>query len=95
MIDESIRRAELQYVDRPIDEALLDSLLETVRTYMSTLPSIVGFSLSLDYDYDLVDAFSKGQVPIVYEYTPKIPAERLTNTSVMTRKYLANLVSGN
>ena len=95
LIDESIRRAELQYVDRPIDEALLDSLLETVRTYMSTLPSIVGFSLSLDYDYDLVDAFSKGQVPIVYEYTPKIPAERLTNTSVMTRKYLANLVSGN
>lgn len=95
LIDESIRRAELQYVDRPIDEALLDSMLETVRTYMSTLPSIVGFSLSLDYDYDLVDAFSKGQVPIVYEYTPKIPAERLTNTSVMTRKYLANLVSGN
>ena len=95
LIDESLRRAELQYVDRPIDEALLDSLLETVRTYMSTLPSIVGFSLSLDYDYDLVDAFSKGQVPIVYSYTPKIPAERLTNTSVMTRKYLANLVSGN
>ncbi len=33
LIDESIRRAELQYVDRPIDEALIDSLIETVRTY--------------------------------------------------------------
>ena len=77
-------------------EALLDSLLETVRTYMSTLPSIVGFSLSLDYDYDLVDAFSKGQRPHrIFLQHPKIPAERLTNTSVMTRKYLANLVSGN
>lgn len=93
IIDESIRRAELQYVDRPIDDALIDSLIETVRTYLGTLPSIVGFSVGLDYDYDLPDAFSKGQVPIVYDYTPKLPAERLTNTSVMTRKYLANLVS--
>ena len=95
VIDESIRRAELQYVDRPIDDALIDSLIETVRTYLGTLPSIVGFSVGLDYDYDLPDAFSKGQVPIVYDYTPKLPAERLTNTSVMTRKYLANLVSAN
>ena len=99
IIDESIRRLELQYVDKPIDaddpNALIDSLLESVRTYMSTLKSIVGFSVDLDYEYDLVDAFSKGQVPIVYDYTPKLPAERITNTSVMTRKYLVNLLSAN
>ena len=91
LIDESIRRVELQYVDRPIDEALLDSLLGTVETYMSTQRSIVGFSVSLDPDANLVDAFSKGQVPIQYDFTPKIPAERITNTSVVTRKYLVNL----
>ena len=95
LIDESVRRAELQYVDKPIDDALIDSLIETVRTYLGTLPSIVGFSVGLDYDYDLPDAFSKGQVPIVYDYTPKLPAEHLTNASVMTRKYLVNLVSAN
>lgn len=94
LIDESIRRFELQYIDRPIDDALIESLIESVRTYLGTLRSIVGFSVGLDYDYDLVDAFSKGQVPIVYDYTPKLPAERITNTSVMTRKYLVNLVSG-
>ena len=93
LIDESIRRAELQYIDRPIDDALIDSLIETIRTYMGTLRSITGYSVSLDYDYDLVDAFSKGQMPIVYDYTPKLPSERITNTSVMTRKYLINLVS--
>ena len=92
LIDESIRRVELQYIDRPIDEALLDSLLGTVETHMSTLKSIVGFSVSLDPDANLVDAFSKGQVPIQYDFTPKIPAERTTNTSVVTRKYLVNLV---
>lgn len=91
LIDESIRRFELQYIDRPIDDALIDSLVGSVRTYLGTLKSIVGYSVSLDYDYDLVDAFSKGQVPIVYDYTPKLPAERITNTSVMTRKYLVNL----
>ena len=79
-------------MDLPIDKALLDSLLEGYRTYFGTLKSIVGFSVELDTDYDLADAFSKGQVPIVYEYTPKLPMERATNTSVMTRKYLANLV---
>lgn len=95
LIDESIRRAQLQYMDLPIDDALIDSLTATVRTYMGTLKSIVGFSVDLDYDYDLADAFSKGQIPIKYDYTPKLPAERISNTSVMTRTYLANLVSQN
>ncbi|AWX15232.1 phage tail protein [Mergibacter septicus] len=93
LIDESIRRTELQFIDRPIDDALIDSLLETIDTYLRSLKSIVGYNVNFDYDYDLVDAFSKGQVPIVYDYTPKIPAERITNTSIMTRKYLINLVS--
>lgn len=95
VIDESIRRFELQYIDRPIDDALIDSLTEGIRTYLGTVRGIVGYSVSLDYDYDLVDAFSKGQVPIVYDYTPKLPMERATNTSVMTRKYLINLVGNN
>ena len=89
---QSLRRFALQYVDRPIDDALLDSLVGGYDTYLGTLKSIVGHSVGLDYDYDLVDAFSKGQVPIVYDYTPKLPGERITNTSVMTRKYLVNLI---
>ncbi len=92
LIDESIRRAELQYIDRPIDDALIDSLLETIRTYLGTQKSLVGFEVGLDYDYDLVDAFSQGQIPLTYDYTPKLPAERISNRSVMTRKYLVNLV---
>lgn len=98
LIDESIRRVELQYVDRPIDDALIDSLLETIDTYLRSLQSIVGYSVGLDYDYvngkeGLVDAFSKGLIPLTYDYTPKIPAELISNRSVMTRKYLVNLVS--
>ncbi|MBS9780871.1 MAG: phage tail sheath subtilisin-like domain-containing protein [Gammaproteobacteria bacterium] len=96
LIDESIRRFELQYVDRPIDDALIDSLVESIDTYLRTLQSIVGYSVQLDPDYgatELVDFFSKGQIPLMYDYTPKIPAERITNKSVMTRKYLVNLVS--
>ena len=91
LIDESIRRAELQFIDVPIDEALLDSLLGTIETYMNTLRSIVGYSVILDPDANLEDAFSRGQVPIQYEFTPKIPAERISNKSVVTRKYLVNL----
>ena len=91
VIDESLRRYALQYIDRPIEDALLDALLEGYRVYLGSLKSIVGASVSLDYDYDLADAFSKGQVPLVYDYTPKLPAERITNTSKMTRKYLVNL----
>ncbi|MDY0716880.1 phage tail sheath subtilisin-like domain-containing protein [Pasteurella multocida] len=93
IIDESIRRVELQFIDKPIDDALLDSLLGTIETYMGTLKSIVGFSVWLDPDADLVDAFSKGNVPIKYKFTPKIPAERITNTSEVTREFLINLTS--
>ena len=93
LIDESIRRVQLQFIDMPIDQALLDALLSTVETYMNTLQSIVGFSVQLDPDADLVDAFSQGKVPLQYEFTPKIPAELISNESVVTRKFLANLVS--
>lgn len=93
IIDESIRQAELQFIDKPIDDALIDSFLETIDTFLRSQKSLVGYSVNLDHDYDLVDAFSQGQVPLIYDYTPKIPAERISNKSVMTRKYLANLVS--
>lgn len=93
IIDESIRRVELQFIDKPIDDALLDALLGTIETYMGTLKSIVGFSVWLDPDADLVDAFSQGNVPIKYKFTPKIPAERITNTSEVTREFLINLTS--
>lgn len=93
VIDESIVKASLQFVDLPIDNALLDALLESIATFMRTLRSIVGFNVMLDPDADLVDAFSKGTVPIVYDYTPKLPAELIDYTSVMTRKYLINLVA--
>lgn len=93
IIDESIRQAELQYIDLPIDDALLDSFIETLDTFLRSQKSLVGYSVGLDHEYDLVDAFSRGQIPLIYDYTPKIPGERITNKSVMTRKYLANLVS--
>ena len=80
-------------MDRPIDDALLDAFLEDIRIYLSGCRAIVGFSVDLDREYDLADAFSKGQVPLMYEFTPKLPAERISNNSVMTRKYMANLVS--
>lgn len=93
IIDESIRQAELQFIDQPIDDALLDSFVETIDTFLRSQKSLVGYSVGLDYEYDLVDAFSQGQIPLIYDYTPKIPGERISNKSVMTRKYLVNLVS--
>ncbi|MGQ0287121.1 phage tail sheath family protein [Pasteurellaceae bacterium 22721_9_1] len=93
IIDESIRQAELQYIDKPIDDALIDSFIETLDTFLRSQKSLVGYSVGLDHEYDLVNAFSEGQIPLVYDYTPKIPGERITNKSVMTRKYLVNLVS--
>ena len=93
IIDESIRQAELQFMDLPVDEALVDSFIETIDTFMRSQKSLVGYSVGLDYDEDLVNEFSQGHIPLVYDYTPKLPGERVTNRSVMTRKYLANLVS--
>ncbi|MDG2949307.1 phage tail sheath family protein [Exercitatus varius] len=93
IIDESIRQTELQFIDKPIDDALIDSFIETIDTFLRSQKSLVGYSVGLDYDYDLVDAFSQGQIPLIYDYTPKIPGERISNKSVMTRTYLANLVS--
>lgn len=91
-IDENIKRVELQYVDKPINQAVVDSLVFSIDTFMRTLPSIAGYKVGLNYKYDLTDAFSKGQIPIVYSYTPILPAERISNESVMTREFLINLI---
>lgn len=93
IIDESIRQAELQFIDKPVDDALIDSFIETIDTFLRSQKSLVGYSVGLDYDEDLVNEFSQGHIPLVYDYTPKLPGERVTNRSVMTRKYLVNLVS--
>lgn len=92
-IDEGIRQSQFKYIDKPIDTPLLDAFVEDIRVYLSGCQAIVGYSVGLDYEYDLADAFSKGQVPLVYDFTPKLPAERVSNNSIMTRKYMANLVS--
>ena len=92
-LDEAIRQSQFKYIDRPIDTPLLDAFVEDIRVYLGGCRAIVGFSVDLDHEYDLADSFSKGQVPLVYDYTPKLPAERVSNNSVMTRKYMANLVS--
>lgn len=94
ILDESIRRLALQYADLPVDDVFLDSYLSSIEVYFGTLKSIVGHSVQLDPDVDLVDALSKAQVPLMYDYTPKLPGERFTNRSVMTRKYLVNLARG-
>lgn len=60
---------------------------------MGTLKSIVGFTVYLDPEVDLADAISQGLVPIEYQFTPKIPGERISNKSVVTRKFLINIVS--
>ena len=96
IIDESIRRAELQFVDQPIDGAVIDSLLESVDAFGRDLTGanrpLLGFKCWWSENNSEAQ-LAKGQYRIAYKFTPKPPGERITNESEMTTEYLGVLNS--
>lgn len=96
IIDESIRRAELQFIDRPIDAPLIDSLLESVDAFGRDLCGINGPLLGFECWWSESNSertLSMGQYFIAYKFTPKVPGERITNESYVTSEYLGTLNS--
>ncbi|MBP8813428.1 MAG: phage tail sheath subtilisin-like domain-containing protein [Laribacter sp.] len=94
MIDESLRYASLQYADRPIDDALIDILVESGNQFMRKL---IGDKAILDgvcwYDHkrQTETGLANGHIIISYKFTPPPPLERLTYESEMTSEYLVKL----
>lgn len=97
IIDESIRYSSAQFIDRPIDKALVDTILESVNQFFRKLQgdgAIMGGLAWFDQARNPDTEIKAGHLLIQYKFTPKPPLERLTYESELTGEYLVSLSGG-
>ena len=98
MINESLRYFSLQFMDMPINQALIDALLESVNAYGRKLigdGALLGFKAWYDPARNEETELAAGHLLINYKYTPPPPMERLTFETEITSEYLATLKGSN
>lgn len=94
VIGDSIEYAMLQFLDRPINNALIDAIVESVRGFLRKL---IGDGAILDGNcwYDPADneaaELALGHVTFRYDYMPPTPAERITFKRTLNLDYLKAL----
>ncbi|APV88238.1 phage tail sheath subtilisin-like domain-containing protein [Salmonella enterica] len=98
VINESIRYFSLQYMDMPINQALIDALTESVNAYGRKLigdGALLGFECWYDPARNEQTELASGHLLLSYKYTPPPPLERLTFETEITSEYLVSLESTN
>ncbi|POP43009.1 phage tail protein [Superficieibacter electus] len=96
MINESIRYFSQQYMDMPINQALIDALTESVNTWGRKLiadGALLGFECWYDPARNPQTELAAGHLLLSYKFTPPPPLERLTFETEITSEYLVSLES--
>ncbi|WP_298438065.1 phage tail sheath subtilisin-like domain-containing protein [Geobacter sp.] len=94
VIGDSIEYSMLQHIDKPLNGALIDAIVESVRGFLRKL---IGDGAILDGTcwYDPADnpstELALGHVTFRYDYMPPTPAERITFKRTLNLDYLKNL----
>ncbi|MFZ5659194.1 MAG: phage tail sheath subtilisin-like domain-containing protein [Pseudomonadota bacterium] len=97
VINESIRYFSLQYIDMPLNQALIDSLLESVNGYGRKQigdGALLGFKAWFDPARNEETELANGHLLINYKYTVPPPNERTTYETEITSEYLVTLKGG-
>ncbi|WP_353189534.1 phage tail sheath subtilisin-like domain-containing protein [Pandoraea pnomenusa] len=98
VINESLRYFSQQYIDVPINQALIDALVESVNGYGRKLigdGALLGFKAWFDPARNEETELANGHLLINYKYTVPPPLERLTFETEITSEYLLTLKGGN
>jgi len=98
IVDESIRYSSLQFVDRPISGALIESIVETVNQFLRKLigdGALTGGECWYDPARNPRTQIELGQLLFNYKLTPPPPFERGTYETEITGEYLVSMAGGN
>ncbi|MDD2105707.1 phage tail sheath subtilisin-like domain-containing protein [Pseudomonas asiatica] len=94
VIDESIRYSSLQFVDMPITDALIDSIVESVNMFLRKLigdQALIGAECWYDASRNPQTELELGHLLFNYKLTVPLPFERGTFETEITGEYLVNL----
>ncbi len=98
VINESIRYFSQQYMDMPLNQALIDSLVESINGFGRKAigdGALLGFRCWFDPVRNPETELAAGHLLLNYKYTPPPPMERLTFETEITSEYLLTLKGGN
>lgn len=96
VINESLRYFSLQYMDMPLDQPLIDSIVASCNAFGRKLigdGALLGFSCWFDPARNEETSLAAGHLLLSYKFTPKPPMERLTYETEITSEYLLTLKS--
>lgn len=94
IVDESIRYSSLQFVDMPINDALIDSITESVNLFIRKLigdEALIGGECWYDQARNPQTELQLGHALFNYKLTVPLPFERGTFETEITGEYLVNL----
>jgi phage tail sheath protein FI len=97
VINESLRYFGQQFIDMPLNQALIDALVESLNSYGRKLigdGALLGFKAWFDPARNEETELANGHLLISYKYTPPPPLERLTFETEITSEYLLTLKGG-
>ncbi|KFC12933.1 phage tail sheath monomer [Trabulsiella guamensis ATCC 49490] len=90
VIEDSIQRAMMVYVDRPIDKDVADDVIGSINAYirqLKNLGAIYGGTAWLDPELNTAETMAAGWLYINYDFGPKSPMERLTLRVRVNKQY--------
>lgn len=96
ILHESVEYAMLDYIDLPIDDALIDTICETVNQYIRTLigrGALIDGKCSFNSDKNPESEIANGHLSFDIEFMPPTPAERITFESFINTELLKALTA--
>lgn len=96
VIDKSIEQASLQFVDLPLNNALIDSILSTCNAFLRSLiarGAIIDGQVTFDAAKNTPEQLALGQVTFDVAFMPPTPAERITYDRFIDISLLAALTA--
>lgn len=95
VIHESIERAMLQFLDQPINQALIDAIRESVNSFMRSLIArggIIEGECKFDRAKNSNEQIANGHLVFDIEFMPPTPMERITFDSFINIELLKGIV---
>lgn len=95
ILNDSLQRAHLWAVDRPITRTYLQEVAEGVNAYIRSLiaqGALLGGRCWADPDLNTPANIADGKVFFTFDFTAPYPAEHITFRSILTTDYLQELV---
>jgi uncharacterized protein len=94
VLHESVELACLQFIDQPINQALIDAIRESVNAFIRTLiqrGAVIDGSCTYDPAKNEPTQIAAGQLTFDLTFMPPTPAERITFESFIDISLLSNL----